>query len=119
MRKIGVSSIFSVVCRPLSTRPLAIALAVACCHFALQVLALMSSISSTMARFDSGAAPTPTERAVDLLAWIVNLPLVTLATRLPIGPTGAFGWLILLANSAVWGLAAWVLAREIKKVRTR
>lgn len=79
--------------------------AVAALHFVVQVAALLAAVGRGMARFDQGGEPGIAERLVDGAATLLQFPLVLLARSLPIGGTGQWGWLILLANSALWGVA--------------
>lgn len=80
--------------------------AVAAGHFVAHVAALTIVIGRGLARFDHGGDPTLAERLFEACATLLQFPLVLLVRSLPVGGSGQWGWLILLANSVLWGVAA-------------
>jgi len=92
---------------------------VACVHFVLSIAMMATSFGSTMARFDTGAAPTVGER---VLSWAVSILLFPLVWRgrvwfaLPAEYRGApWEHLLFVANSLLWGAviyALWRLSRR-------
>ncbi|MBU6275094.1 MAG: hypothetical protein KGQ61_00490 [Planctomycetes bacterium] len=79
---------------------------VAAAHFVAQVATMMFGIGRGLARFDHGGDPTLAERLFEACAMLLQFPLVLLVRSLPVGGSGQWGWMILLANSALWGVAA-------------
>jgi hypothetical protein len=84
-------------------------------HFALSIILLGISFGNTMARFDNGLTPSPTEQIVDLGAGILNFPLVTLASSTFFSNFtskffgGLMGWLVFILNSLLWAVGIYLL----------
>lgn len=93
-------------------------MAVAAAHFVAQLAAMMIVIGRGLARFDHGGDPTLVERFLEACATLLQFPLVLLVRSLPVGGSGQWGWLILLANSALWGVAGTVLWRLTSRSRS-
>jgi hypothetical protein len=79
-------------------------LAVATIHLVAQVAAVALALGG-LARFDGGGPAGALEAVGAWAAAILAVPLVTLVKALPIGGTGQWGWLVLVANSLFWGVA--------------
>lgn len=89
--------------------------AVAALHFVIQMVLMLAALSRGMARLEHGGSPGMAEHLLDTVASVLQCPLVLLARALPVGGTGHWGWLFLLANSALWGglaIGLWRLAQR-------
>lgn len=76
-------------------------------HLASSLGSLLVGVGHTMARVETGAAPTLGERAIDLAMQVLLFPLVHLARQAPQGWfPGAWGYVPFLLNSALWAMLA-------------
>lgn len=88
-------------------------------HFLLHVTAVLFSFGASMKYFESGEEPTASVQILNTIETILAFPLVLLIQQLPTGGTGHWGTLIFLANSFLWGLAAWIFLARIRKRSSR
>jgi hypothetical protein len=88
-------------------------------HSLVSIRLFAMAFGQAMTRFDTGAEPTFVERAVDLLANILN-PLLPLAAKSKVLGTmlpGLLGHLPGLASGVLWAFVAWwlvALGRRLK-----
>lgn len=80
--------------------------AIAAVHLPLQILALLASMDG-LARFDAARVSDASERIAASIATGLSLPLVGFVQRVVPGGTGHWGWVILVANSLLWGFIGW------------
>lgn len=89
---------------------------VASVHAALSLGAFLIGFGHTMARFETGAPPTLSERVIDAAILILFFPVVHLARQAPHGWfSGLWGYVPFLLNSAVWAVLvvyAWQAFRD-------
>ena len=104
--------------RSIFQRPVLLGSAVAVVHFILAMACFAFSFGDTMRRFDEGVAErTPLLALVDKLGKILMEPGMMIwrtlpASRLP----NVIEWLLVLANSALWGFAiAFVVVRIVTR----
>ena len=93
----------------------AVVIPVAAGHFALFVASLFFSFSRGMSRFDTGAAPSALERVSDIAFLVLSYPLLPLLRAIRFDVPGVGGWLVIAANSLIWGLAVWLVIRLIPR----
>lgn len=103
----------------MASRPAVVIPLVALSHFVLHLAAVLFSFGASMKYFESGAEPTASLQILNTIESIFAFPLVLLIQQLPIGGTGHWGTLIFLANSFLWGLAAWICLTRIRKLAIR
>lgn len=91
---------------------------IASLHFVLNIIVFGIAFGNTMARFDSGLPPSPTEQIIDLGSEILNFPLVTLASSTNFASNflgGFMGWLAFILNSLLWGTGIYMLGGFVSK----
>ena len=76
-------------------------------HFFASVVLFFFNFSSSMSRFDTGAAPSVGEQVANITDTLLRLPLVELILWLNIPAPGLFGWVVFIANSFCWGCVVW------------
>lgn len=81
--------------------------ALALFHLSVHVLCILFSYGASMQSFETSAEPSFGAKLVDLLTNLLSFPLVLLVQQLPIRGTGQWGWMLLVANSLLWGWAGW------------
>lgn len=99
-------------------KKLAVVLGLAILHFGVAMAAFVLSFAAGMSRFDTGAPPTMSERALDAASAVLHFPFVLLAERLPARSLeGPVEYLPFVLDSLLWavglyllGLACWKLA---------
>jgi hypothetical protein len=99
----------------LVAHPILFVISLALCHFITHVLFFMLSYSATMHAFDSGAELSSGAKVISFLTDILSFPLVLLATYLPISGSALWGWFIVISNSLLWGVTAWIGLRWLRK----
>ena len=82
-------------------------------HLAAFVMVLMRSFGESMRSFDSGAAPTQLGRFCQVFTEVLGFPGLQLSRWLPGGTGTVAGWLLVMCNSLLWGIAAWMLVRGL------
>jgi hypothetical protein len=90
--------------------------AFSCLHGLLAMTCLLLSFGSSMRSFDGGASESTVERVMGQAANVLFLPASLVWTRwasenLP----NAVEWLLLVANSAFWGLFIGSLVARVKR----
>lgn len=77
-------------------------------HFLLTGLLFLASLNAAMRSLDFGRAGSGMDRMLEMLSNGLLYPLFLPASEfLPI-PPGGWGYMILAANSRVWGVAVYV-----------
>jgi hypothetical protein len=74
-----------------------------------------------MARFDSGADPSSSERFLEGLSAVLNFPVFAAAIRLEPAAQwfpGLLGYVPLFVNSVLWAVALLYIAKKIRRSRT-
>jgi hypothetical protein len=80
---------------------------IATVHFVLSAAMLFMTMASSMSRFD-GAGPSDLAALTLMgLFGVLSFPLLGLFLKLDIAHTGIWGWIPFIANSLLWGWAAW------------
>jgi len=85
-------------------------------HFLLSVALFLLMLASGNARFEGGGPSDLTQLLLDGAFQILSFPLWAAFLRLRIADPGIWAWLAFLANSVLWGWAAW---RAIRFWRSR
>src|SRR5262245_20456235 len=81
-------------------------------HFGLSVLTFVLSFGSTMARFDTGAEPSGSDRFVSGLSAVFAFLVVRLLSGIDSAfLPGVLGWLPFIANSVLWAIVVVLLRR--------
>jgi hypothetical protein len=76
-------------------------------HVASSIVLLLYVFGAGMARFDSGAAASATESVAGWAFAILSFPVLTLLERVPaVRFPGLWGYVPVVANGAIWGVAA-------------
>lgn len=88
-------------------------------HLAVSGALLMASAGASLARLDTGADPAGATRIVDAVGRALLYPIFIPGTTFLGTTSGSVGWLLLLANSLVWGVAVHLLLRWMRESRTR
>ena len=84
-------------------------------HAASTIVLLLYVFGASMARFDSGAPASATESIARWVFAILSFPLLSLLERMPaVRFPGLWGYVPVLLNASVWGLAAVVLRRWLR-----
>jgi hypothetical protein len=109
---------------PQRIRPVMLFIAVTGIHVASSIVLLLYVFGAGMARFDSGAAASATESVAGWAFAILSFPLLTLLERIPaVRFPGLWGYVPVVANGAIWGLAAvlvqWRLRARAPQRRAR
>ena len=84
-------------------KPLPTIASMSALHFVLSFGAFWHSLGSGLGRFDSGAAPSVFDRTCDLALDVLWFPLLRVAHVLGIEGSGVAEWLLMVANSVLWG----------------
>lgn len=79
---------------------------VAAAHLIVEAAACVLSFRAGMARFDHGEPASLVEQTANLITAVASFPLVSLAMRVGGGLPVAAQWLVVAANSLLWGAAA-------------
>ena len=92
---------------PQRIRPVALFISVSGFHVASSIVLFLYVFGAGMARFDSGAPASVTESVAGWAFAILSFPFLTLLERMPAARfPGLWGYVPLVANGAIWGLAA-------------
>lgn len=95
---------------PQRIRPVLLLISVTGIHVASSIVLLLSVFGAGMARFDSGAPASATESVARWAFAILSFPLLSLLERMPAARfPGLWGYVPVVANGAIWGLAAVVV----------
>ena len=78
---------------------------VAAGHLIVEIAAFVIGVNAGWARFDQGGPASLVEQAATLITAVTSFPLVSLATRAGGGLSVAAQWLVVVANSLLWGAA--------------
>lgn len=84
---------------------------IATVHFLLSVALFFLRVGEGMSRFDGAGPPDLTTLLLNGAFEILSFPLLTAFLLLKIANTGIWGWLLILANSVLWGCAGWKAIR--------
>jgi hypothetical protein len=102
-------------------RRLAVLLAIATAQAMLTIALTVSLFSSSMARFDTGAAPEASAGLVAALLHVLSFPLLPLLSLLP-KPMRFSGFpvehLLFLANGLIWAIVLLWLYRRYRRWRS-
>jgi hypothetical protein len=96
--------------------PIYVAAATTAVHFSLYFVAFAIDLARSL--------PGPYS-ALDRVLWalglVLSLPLLTAAQRLPVGVVSSQGafWLLVFANSVIWGIAAGTIIWALRRRRSR
>jgi hypothetical protein len=96
-------------------------LAVALIHTAATLLVMAQLITRGMARFDSGADPSSSERFLEGLSAVLNFPVFAAVLRLEHAAKwfpGLWGYLPIFVNSVLWAVALLYIVKKIRRSRT-
>jgi hypothetical protein len=90
----------------MNTKPLMLVGAVvAAGHLIVEVAAFLIGVNAGWARFDQGGPASLVEQAATLITAVTSFPLVSLAMRVGGGLPVTAQWLVVAANSLLWGAA--------------
>lgn len=79
--------------------------AVAAAHLIVEATAFLIGFNAGMARFDLGGAASLVEQTATFITAVASFPLVWLAMRAGGGLPVTAQWLVVAANSLLWGAA--------------
>lgn len=79
---------------------------VAAGHLIVEAAAFVIGVNAGLARFDQGGPASLVEKVATLITAVTSFPLVSLAMRAGGGQPVAAQWLVVVANSLLWGAAA-------------
>jgi hypothetical protein len=94
-------------------------LALAAAHFVVALIAFSVAFSSGMHRFDHGGEPTFIEIFSDTAVNVLWFPFLTLARLTGIHGGGPAEWLLLSANSILWGTVLYFFLTALWRRFTR
>ena len=84
-------------------------------HVVTSIVLLFYVFGSGMARFDTGAPERATESIARWVFAVLSFPVLTLLERMPIARfPGLWGYVPVLANASLWGLAAIAIRRWLR-----
>ena len=91
-------------------------------HFELSFGCFWHSLGSGLGGFESGAVPSLFDRTCDLAVDVLWFPFLPVAHVLGVEGPGLAEWLLMVANSVLWGAVLCVLltvfARLLRRSRT-
>ena len=103
-------------------KPLPTISSISALHFVLSLGAFWHSLGSGLGRFNNGAAPSLCDKTCDLAVDVLWFPFLRVAHILGVEGPGVAEWLLMLANSVLWGAALYALfavfARLMRPSRT-
>jgi hypothetical protein len=91
-------------------------------HAAASTGLAAASLSMVMERFDSGTPEGPLESFIVSTSQVLLSPLFNTLRQIhliSIWFSGLSGWLLVLANSALWALVVWWLGQGFIRLRRR
>ncbi|MDB6125951.1 MAG: hypothetical protein JWQ71_4944 [Pedosphaera sp.] len=87
-------------------------------HFVVSFGVFLLAFGGTMGRFESGVAPSLFGRVCDVAVDILWFPFMWVGGLLGIGK-GRAEWLLLIANSLLWGVVLYGLLLLLKRFLVR
>jgi len=82
-------------------------------HSAIFLATVLISYGASMDAFESGRSPAGAAVVAGSINRVLQFPLIPLAQKL--GPSGRWGFVIVLTNGLLWALVSWLLLRRFTR----
>jgi hypothetical protein len=98
------------------TKPLRNIIGVSAVHFAVSFGAFWHSLGSSLGRFDTGLEASRFDKACSGAVDVLWFPFVWAGGLLHVQGPGIAKWLLMIANSLLWGVALYGLSAVLGRV---
>lgn len=82
-------------------------------HSAIFLATVLISYGASMDAFETGKSPSGARVIAGHINSVLQFPLIPLAQWL--GPSGRWGFVIVLTNGLLWATVSWLLLRRFKR----